>query len=253
VTDSGPAPYASSRPAATFAFDVYGTLVDTSGLVGRLEEMAGSKAEAVSALWRSKQLEYSFRRAAMGSGGDFRVCTRDALAFALETFGVARDGVFEAALLGAYRRLPAYPDAARGVRALKAKGHRVFAFSNGRREDVEELMAHAGIRETLDGVVSVEEVGSFKPDPRVYGGFLARAGSTAATTWLVSSNPFDVLGALACGWRAAWVKRSPGAVFDPWGPEPTRVVVDLEALADSVLELVPHSEAPPESGRIRAS
>ena len=77
----------------------------------------------------------------------------------------------------------------------------------------------------------MQEVRNFKPDPAVYARFLARAGAHAADTWLISSNPFDVVGAAATGWRTVWVRRSPAQSFDPWGIEPTLEVSRLTELS----------------------
>ena len=93
---------------------------------------------------------------------------------------------------------------------------------------------HAGIGALLAGVVSVHEVESFKPDPKVYHHFNDRTGSKPDKTWLVSSNPFDVIGARAVGWNAAWVRRTPAAVFDPWEYQPSVTVPTLAALVDLV-------------------
>ena len=92
---------------------------------------------------------------------------------------------------------------------------------------------HLQRTERLD-IVSVDEVGSFKPDPAVYNHFLERAGAQASSAWLISSNPFDVIGAVSSGMRAAWVKRSDEALFDPWGIEPTAIVHSLSGLQQAV-------------------
>src|SRR5208283_1694001 len=97
-------------------------------------------------------------------------------------------------------------------------------FSNGRAEAVDSLLTQAGLRDFFLDVVSVDEVKSFKPDPGVYAHFLRRAGAPGADAWLISSNPFDVIGALSAGMRAAWVRRTPDALFDPWDLEPTLTV-----------------------------
>jgi 2-haloacid dehalogenase len=110
----------------------------------------------------------------------------------------------------------------------------MFAFSNGSAEAVEMLLRHAGIRDYFLGVVSVDEMKSFKPNPGVYSHFLRRAETTGADAWLISSNPFDVIGAISAGMRAVWVKRSPEALFDPWGIEPTSTVNSLLNLAEQI-------------------
>ena len=214
----------------TLAFDVYGTLIDTHGVVARLEEIVGDKARRLSQAWRDKQLEYSFRRGLMRRYEDFATCTRDALDYASTAFGVDLDQAQRTGLLEIYRTLPAFEDVSQALPELEAAGYRLFAFSNGAADAVEDLLDHAGIRPFFEDVVSCDEVRTFKPDPTVYAHFLERAGAEAAGAWLVSGNPFDVIGAISAGMRGAWVKRAPGAVFDPWGGEPTVTIRSLRDL-----------------------
>jgi 2-haloacid dehalogenase len=137
-------------------------------------------------------------------------------------------------ILAAYRTLPAFGDVAEGLARAKKSGYRMFAFSNGNADAVEALLKNAGIREYFIGVVSTDEMKSYKPNPGAYSHFLRRAGALGSDAWLVSSNPFDVIGAVSAGMRAAWVKRSPEAVFDPWGIEPTITVNSLLNLSEQV-------------------
>jgi len=218
----------------TLAFDVYGTLIDTHGVTTALEKHAGARAADFSRAWREKQLEYSFRRGLMRKYENFAACTAHALDYTSERFGIALARQDREQLLGAYRALPAFADVQEGLARCKAAGFRMYAFSNGAADAVEALLANAGIRDSFIGVVSVDEIRSFKPDPATYDHFLKRAGAAAAEAWLVSSNPFDVLGALAAGMRAAWVKRSPDAIFDPWGTGPTLTVSSLADLANPI-------------------
>ncbi len=99
---------------------------------------------------------------------------------------------------------------------------------------VRGLLQNAGIDGLFDDVVSTDEVRSFKPNPGVYAHFLRRAGATGAEAWLISSNPFDVTGAISAGMRAAWVKRSPSAVFDPWEIQPTITIGGLAELPEAL-------------------
>ena len=220
--------------AITLAFDVYGTLIDTHGIVTALEKYAGDKATEFSRAWREKQLEYSFRRGLMRNYQSFAVCTRDALDFTGAYFKVPLSREAKEELLGAYRILPAFDDVADGLASAKKSEFRMFAFSNGNRDAVEALLTHARIRDYFMDVVSVDEIKSFKPNPDVYRHFLTRAGASGTDTWLISSNPFDVIGAVSSGMRAAWVKRSPDALFDPWGIEPTLMVHNLLGLAEQI-------------------
>jgi 2-haloacid dehalogenase len=220
--------------ASVIAFDVYGTLIDTNGVTGLLESMIGDRAAEFSRFWREKQLEYSFRRGLMRRYAHFGICTRDALDHTCAFMQADLDSGQKQELLDHYRTLPAFSDVVPALQALENAGNRLFAFSNGTREAVETLLVTAGIRDCFLDIVSVDEVGSFKPDPAVYNHFLARAGAEAGAAWLVSSNPFDVIGALSAGMRAAWVKRSDKALFDPWEFEPTAILHSLAGLQEAV-------------------
>jgi 2-haloacid dehalogenase len=220
--------------AITLAFDVYGTLIDTHGVIVALEKHVGDKAAEFSRTWREKQLEYSFRRGLMQNYENFAVCTGNALDYTSSYLKVPLSRQDKQALLELYKALPAFADVEEGLARAGKAGFRIFAFSNGSAEAVEGLLRSAGIRDHFMGVVSVDEMRSFKPNPAVYSHFLRRAGAVGANAWLVSSNPFDVIGAVSAGMRAAWVKRSPDAVFDPWGIEPTLTVTSLVDLAGQI-------------------
>ena len=219
----------------TLAFDVYGTLIDTHGVVSALEEHVGNKAPEFSRMWREKQLEYSFRRGLMQNYENFAVCTSNALDYTCAYFKLALSEQDKKELLAVYKVLPAFADVEAGLAKAKSAGLRMFAFSNGSAEAVEMLLVNAGIRGYFLGVVSVDEMKSYKPNPAVYSHFLRKAGAVGADAWLISSNPFDVIGAISSGMRAAWIKRSPDAIFDPWGIEPTLTASNLVNIADLVV------------------
>ena len=214
-------------------FDVYGTLIDPLLIAQSLRPFAAANSDPMAQLWRTKQLEYSYRRATMGSYQSFDVCTQQALLYAASSFAVELTAGDQARLLGEYRKLPAYEDALSGVKALAGRGHRLVAFSNGVEATVRELLEHAGIMSLLEGVVSVDDLKTFKPDPRVYDYLVRRTKKAKSDTWVVSSNPFDVIGAKAAGLRAIWVKRRANVEFDPWGIEPDLIVKDLRELAEA--------------------
>lgn len=220
--------------AITLAFDVYGTLINTHGVMVALEKHAGDSASEFSRTWREKQLEYSFRRGLMQNYENFAVCTSNALDYTSSYFKVPLSQKDKEELMGAYKVLPAFDDVEDGLARAKKAGFRMFAFSNGSADAVETLLKNAGIRDYFIGVVSVDEMKSYKPNPGVYSHFLRRAGALGANAWLVSSNPFDVIGAISSGMRAAWIKRSPDALFDPWGIEPTLTVNSLSNLAEQI-------------------
>lgn len=214
----------------TVAFDVYGTLIDPLGISETLSAFVGAIAPAAAAAWRSKQLEYLFRRGLGRKYQPFSVCTRQALDYVCLARGLAIDEGDRDFLMRAYRELPAYPGAGAVLQALRNADCRCYAFSNGGPGELRQLLANAGLDRSLDGIVSVEDVRSFKPDPAVYAHFLENTGALLGRTWLVSGNPFDVIGALEVGWRAIWVRRDMQQVFDPWGITPTATVSRLEEL-----------------------
>jgi 2-haloacid dehalogenase len=220
--------------AVTLAFDVYGTLIDTHGVVAKLEEIVGDRATDFSATWRDKQLEYSFRRGLMQNYENFAVCTRDALDYTCDRYGLEIGQEDKQALLHIYRELPAFDDVEGALADLAARDCRLFAFSNGSAEAVETLLSAASIRDRFLGVVSCDDIRSFKPNPAVYAHFLRQAQATGDEAWLISGNPFDVIGAISAGMRGAWVRRTKDAIFDPWGIEPTITVTSLAELADGL-------------------
>jgi len=214
----------------TLAFDVYGTLIDTHGVISKLQEIIGTKAPEFSHTWREKQLEYSFRRGLMQNYENFAVCTSHALDYTCTYHKVSITKQQKHDLLDYYLTLPAFKDVEDGLADVEADNYRLYAFSNGCAEAVEKLLVTAGIRNFFLGVVSVDDLKSYKPNPAVYNHFLKKAGTSASNTWLVSSNPFDVIGAISAGMRAAWLKRFPDAIFDPWGIEPTVIIESLAEL-----------------------
>lgn len=218
----------------TLAFDVYGTLINTHGVVSALHELVGDQAQAFSQTWRDKQLEYSFRKGLMQNYETFAVCTSQALDYTCTRYGTNLSDTQKQDMMALYRVLPAFDDVAEGLKQLKKSGFRLYAFSNGAADALEVLLNNAGIRALFLGVVSVDDIKSFKPNPAVYSHFLRQSKATGGSSWLISSNPFDVIGAISAGMKSAWVRRSPEAIFDPWGIEPTITVNSLLELDNKI-------------------
>jgi 2-haloacid dehalogenase len=219
--------------AIALAFDVYGTLIDPLGMEERLEALFANRGRAMSILWRQKQLEYSFRRGLMRRYENFDLCTERALQFVLETFSVELPDAARQQLLADYLNLPTFPDVLPGLRVLQATRCVLVAFSNGVEASLRGLLGTCGVLPYLGAVVSVDGLRTFKPDPDVYTYLVERAGQRREDTWLISANPFDVIGGKASGLKAAWVKRNSEAVFDPWEFEPDVIVSNLKELAAS--------------------
>lgn len=214
----------------TLAFDVYGTLIDTSGVLQTLEDCIGSEAPSFIKVWRNKQLEYSFRRGLMHTFVDFSVVTREALAYCCLLLKQPLDSNQIQRLMDAYKVLPAFEDVAAGLQGLPSKNFEKYAFSNGSAIAVSTLLENANITTLFDGVVSVEKIKMFKPSPIVYQHFNDSTDSKKENTWLISGNTFDVMGAISYGMKGVWVRRSADAVFDPWGITPTAIISNLEKL-----------------------
>ena len=216
---------------SVLAFDVYGTLIDPFRMVDHLRAIFGARAREATELWRSKQIEYSFRRALMKKYKNFDVCTAQALRFVSRQLEVSLEEETLRNLMEQYLRLPAYPDVAGALEQLEMRGFKIVACSNGTEHAVRGLLDRAGILARFSAIVSVDPIRTFKPDPAVYEHLVGQAHTEKELIWLISSNPFDVIGAKACGLRTAWVQRDPKRVFDPWEFEPDLHVHGLEQLS----------------------
>lgn len=219
-----------SSAVQVLAFDVYGTLVDPIRVWTRLQAYAPERAVQIAELWRQKQLEYSFRLTTMGQYRDFEWVTARALEYALAAAGTALTDSQITGLLAQYDDLETFADVRPGLDTLRDHGLEVVAFSNGSPRMLEAVLASSGLRATFSQVISVHDVGAFKPAPIVYQHLLARVSRSAEQVMLVSSNPFDVIGGMAVGLHAAWVNRA-GAPFDTIAAPPPLVVSSLGELA----------------------
>lgn len=202
-------PTAESFAPRAAVFDAYGTLLDVHAAVARHAARIGPEAQAVSALWRAKQLEYSWILSAAGDYEPFWVLTERALAHALAAHGVADpDGALRRDLLSAYRTLEAYPDAAATLAALRAKGIATAILSNGSPEMLADAVAAGGLGPLLDAVLSVHPLRRFKPHPEIYGLATRRFACAPQEVAFVSSNAWDAYGAARFGFRVYWLDRA---------------------------------------------
>lgn len=219
----------------TLAFDVYGTLINTYGMVDLLQRYIGDeKAWPFATMWRDKQLEYSFRRSMMGCYEPFYTCTANALDYCIEAFDVNITTDQHFSLINRYLNLPAYKDVLACLSSLSGRSDlQMYALTNGPREDIEQLFEDDGIMSYFKDIVSADEIKKYKPDPVVYQHFLTRSGSEAEDSYLISGNAFDVMGARNAGMKGIWIKRTDQQLMDPWGEGPNHTIhslSDLEAL-----------------------
>lgn len=220
----------------TLAFDVYGTLINTSGIYESLEKIIGDKAKKFTENWRNKQLEYSFRRGLMNNYVDFSICTEQALEYCNLMFETHLSTNQKKMLITEYSELPTFPDVREGLLDMKKAGHSLYAFSNGNKNTITKLLIQAGIFDLFDGIVSVESVKIFKPSPLVYAYFNTETNSNKSNSWLISGNPFDIIGANSYGMRSVWIQRSSKTIFDPWGIEPTHTIHKMTDLLLKITE-----------------
>jgi len=216
----------------TFAFDIYGTLIDTTDVSKQLQSYIGDLASDFSNQWREKQLEYSFRKGLMQRYQDFSVCTKEALDYTDAFFSCSLSTVQKQSLLERYKVLPAFDDVKDSLEALQKEQVQIYAFSNGTASAVHDLLSHAEISSFFIDVISTDEVHSFKPSPAVYHHFLKRSQSLAKNTWLISSNSFDVLGAKSAGLNSAWIQRHSNSLIDPWEIGPDATFTNLRQLSN---------------------
>ena len=158
----------NEQPNPVLAFDVYGTLIDPFHMEEHLRAAFGEKAKEASELWRSKQIEYSFRRALMKKYLNFDACTAQALRFVSAQLGISLSEEAQDKVAVEVSELPAYPDVASALDELAARGFTIAACSNGTESAVRGLLDHAGVLARFSKIVSVDPIRTFKPDPAVY-------------------------------------------------------------------------------------
>jgi len=187
-------------------FDAYGTLFDVAAAARTCSAELGEKSSALSTLWREKQLQYTWLRALQGRHADFWQVTGEALDFALETLQISGSGLRER-LLSLYLTLDAFPEVRDTLARLKQAGMRTAILSNGSPRMLKAAVEGAQITHLLDAVLSVEEVGVYKPHPRVYQLAVERLGLEAGAIAFQSSNAWDAWAASAFGMRVVWCNR----------------------------------------------
>jgi len=187
-------------------FDAYGTLFDVHSAVGKQRHRLGDLADPVSNLWRTKQLEYTWLRSLMGRHTDFWQVTQDALDFSFDMHGID-DPQLRKDLMEAYLELDCYPEVPEALSTLKGRGFQLAILSNGTPSMLEAAVKNSGLGDLIERNFSVEEVGIFKPDFRVYQ--IAVGGLNVRPEEIVfqSSNAWDASGASAFGFKVAWVNR----------------------------------------------
>jgi 2-haloacid dehalogenase len=187
-------------------FDAYGTLFDFASAARSCRDVLGDQADRLTALWRDKQLQYTWLRAVQGRHAEFWQVTGDGLDYALETLCIDQPGLRER-LMALYLSLATFPEVPETLRRLKEAGMRTAILSNGSPRMLDAVVAGAGIDALLDAVLSVEEAGIYKPHPKVYQLAVDRLGVPAGAIAFQSSNAWDAHAASAFGMQVVWCNR----------------------------------------------
>lgn len=218
----------------TVVFDAYGTLFD----VAAAARLAAADLPRLAPLWprlaedwRRKQLEYSWLRTILHQHADFWQVTGEALDWALEAAGLTDEPGLRARLMQLYTALPCYPEVPAALAALQARGMGRAILTNGAPAMISAAVAAAGLENSFDALLSVEQVGIYKPDPAVYDLVLHRFGIQPEQVLFVSSNGWDVAGAAAFGFRTLWVNRA-GLPQDRLPTGPAHIVRDLTTVTE---------------------
>lgn len=215
-------------------FDAYGTLFDFNTAAGAARDELGEDWQRLSDLWRLKQLQYTWLRGLAQHHADFWQVTGDALDFALASLRIERPGLRER-LMSLYLRLDAYPEALAMLHELKHRGMKLAILSNGTPAMLAAVVTNSGLEGVFDAVLSVEEVGVYKPHPAVYGLAAKRLKLDPSRICFLSSNGWDAYSAKAYGFRVLWCNR--------FGQSPERIpatpdgeIADLSALTAMLKE-----------------
>ncbi|TBW41016.1 haloacid dehalogenase type II [Siculibacillus lacustris] len=190
-----------------YVFDAYGTLFDVHAAVRRHADEVGPEGQLVSALWRAKQLEYSWMLTMMGRYRDFWTLTEEALDYAFARVPQA-NRASRAALLDSYWSCDVHPDVPEVLKQLKMRGAKLVILSNGTTKMLEAACRSGGIDDVIDDIVSVDEIRVYKPDPRVYDMVATKYRVFPEAVSFQSSNRWDAAGATAFGFRSVWVNRN---------------------------------------------
>lgn len=196
-------------------FDAYGTLFDVHSAVRRVAGVLGVHAERVSALWRQKQLEYSWTRNLIGRYADFWQVTEEALDHALAVCGLS-DAKLRRDLLEAYRKLEPYPDVRGTLVAYRKLGVRVAVFSNATPAMLRDALESAQLASLVDVTCSTHALQRYKPDPDVYAYASKMLGAEPGAIAFHSSNAWDAAGAASFGWHTFWINRAHGVPEYTW-------------------------------------
>ena len=222
------------------AFDIFGTVMDLtgslSGPVGNFLVAHGSpmSGEAFYADWRDRQRieQYQDSMLMLGHSGYLETCRR-AFVYCLKKHNVGYSDEAVREFMETYKRLRPFDDAIQGLRMLSDR-YKLVALSNGEQWYLEDLLRN-NVPIAFDAIISVDQVGAFKPSPGIYRKAVQRLGCEPGEIMMVAAHSFDILGAQACGFRAAYVDRY-GLPTEVSEYQPDIIVDDFVELASELLK-----------------
>ncbi|MGL5617206.1 MAG: haloacid dehalogenase type II [Sarcina sp.] len=207
-------------------FDAYGTLFDFNSAVNKYKKTLGAQYEEFSKVWRNKQLEYSFLREIMNSYKDFFEVTKDALKYTMEFFNIV-DRELEEKLMETYLKLDSYEEVKDFMKLLKEKDVKKVILSNGSKDMLNSAIKSADLENEIDEAISVEEIGIFKPNKKVYEIIVNKYKVSKEEVVFFSSNGWDIAGATKYGFKTIWINRN-NLPVEKLGNKPTIVVQSLK-------------------------
>ena len=212
-------------------FDAYGTLFDVNSAAEKCKGKIGDKWEGFANFWRTTQLEYTWLRSLMKRHKDFWQVTEDSLDKSMKTFSI--DSSMKNELLDLYKKLSPYSEVKGVLNSLKEKKYKLAILSNGTPALLNELVKSNNLENIFDDLFSIEEVGTYKPDSKVYDMPIKKYQIKTDEIAFLSANSWDVSGGGNYGYNAIWVNRNKN-IFDNLDYKPKNEVSDLTQLIDIV-------------------
>ena len=212
-------------------FDAYGTLFDVNSAAEKCKDKIGDKWEPFANFWRTTQLEYTWLRSLMRRHKDFWQVTEDSLDKSMKAFNI--DSSMKNELLNLYKILSPYKEVSKTLKALKEKKFKLAILSNGTPSLLNELVKSNNLNDLFDDIFSIEEVGVYKPDSKVYDIPVKKYKIKRDEIAFLSANTWDVSGGGNYGYQAIWVNRN-NNIFDNLDYKPTNEIKSLKELTNLI-------------------
>ena len=212
-------------------FDAYGTLFDVNSAAEKCKDKIGDKWEPFANFWRTTQLEYTWLRSLMGRHKDFWQITEDSLDKSMKAFNI--DSSMKNELLNLYKILSPYKEVSETLKALKEKKFKLAILSNGTPSLLNELVKSNNLENLFDDIFSIEEVGVYKPNSKVYDIPIKKYKIEKNEVAFLSANTWDVSGGGNYGYQSIWVNRN-NNIFDNLDYKPNHEIKNLSELLDKI-------------------